>query len=57
LKIYNLLGEEVAPLLAEKKEAGTHTIEWNAGNLPGGIYLLRLSAGEHVETKKLVLQR
>lgn len=57
LKIFNLLGEQVAMLVNEARPAGTYRIGWNAGNLPSGVYLYRLQAGEFTETKKLILLR
>lgn len=55
LKVYNLLGVEVATVVAKKLAAGNYTIEWNAGNLSSGIYLYRLTSGSNLETKKLLL--
>jgi hypothetical protein len=57
LKVYNTLGEQVAELLSENRDAGMHGVEWNAANLPSGLYFYRLQAGEFVQTKKLVLLR
>jgi hypothetical protein len=55
LKIFDLLGREVATLVNEKKPAGSHQVQWNAGNIPSGVYFYRLSAGSFIETKKLLL--
>jgi len=55
LKIFSLLGQEVAALVNELRNAGTHTVNWNAGVLPSGMYLCRLQAGGYVETKKMLL--
>jgi hypothetical protein len=57
LKVYNLLGEEVATLVAEQRDAGIHKFNWDARGLASGVYLYRLEAGEYVETKKLILMR
>ncbi len=57
LKIYNLLGKEVETLISEYYCMGIHKVEWNAKDLPSGIYLYRLEAGNNVETKKLILQK
>jgi hypothetical protein len=43
LKVYNVLGVEVASLVNEKKDAGTFSVNWNASGLPSGMYLYRLS--------------
>jgi len=57
LKVYNLLGEEVATLAAEKRSAGIHRINWDAKGLASGVYLYRLEAGDFVQTKKLILMK
>lgn len=57
LKIYELLGREVATLVSEKLSAGNHTRQWNAAGMSSGVYFYRLQAGAFVETKKLVLLR
>ena len=55
LKIFNTLGQEIATLVNEGKEAGYYQAVWNASNVPSGIYFYRLQAGEFVETKKAIL--
>jgi hypothetical protein len=55
VKMYNLLGEEVATLVNEEKVAGYYQIEFNAANLPSGVYFYQLKAGDYVNTKKMVL--
>jgi flagellar hook assembly protein FlgD len=60
LAIYNLAAQRVATLVQGHREAGSYSVRWNgvddAGlELPSGIYLYRLTAGEHVETWKLLL--
>ncbi|NWF90889.1 MAG: T9SS type A sorting domain-containing protein [Ignavibacteriaceae bacterium] len=55
LKVYDILGNEVATLVDEYKEAGTYEIEFNASKLSSGTYFYRLTAGEISETQKLVL--
>jgi len=57
LSIYDILGKEIAVLVAGKQNTGTHQAQWNAENLPSGVYFYRLQAGSFVETKKLVLLR
>ncbi len=57
LKVYDLLGREVAILVDEFKPAGRYSVEFNATNLSSGIYFYRLQAGKNVETKKLVLMK
>ncbi len=55
LDIFNLTGQRVAKLSDEFRDAGTHTISWNAGGLASGVYFYRLEAGERVCTRKMVL--
>jgi hypothetical protein len=57
LKIYNILGEEVATLISKKLKAGSHTVRFNAAHLASGVYLYRLTAGRFILTKKLVVIR
>jgi hypothetical protein len=56
LKIYNVLGEEVATLVNENQKPGRHKIVWNAERLPRGIYYSVLEHGNTRDTGKLVLQ-
>jgi hypothetical protein len=55
LKIYDILGNEVATLVDEYKPAGRYEIEFNASTLPSGVYFYQLKAGEYVNTKKMIL--
>ncbi|MGO9480454.1 MAG: T9SS type A sorting domain-containing protein [Candidatus Kryptoniota bacterium] len=55
LKVYDVLGREITTLVNERQNAGSHSIVFNAANLPSGVYLYRLSAGNFGETKKMVL--
>ena len=55
LSIYNILGTKVKELLNEKKIAGNYSIEFNADNLPSGIYFYRLQTENFIETKKMIL--
>jgi hypothetical protein len=57
LKIFNILGEEVTILVSESISTGSYSYEWDASNLPSGVYLYRLEAEEFVETKKMILMR
>jgi len=62
LKIYTVLGQEVATLVNERQEAGFHKVSWNGANdqgrpLPTGVYFCRLSANTHQLTKKIVVLR
>ena len=55
LKVYNLLSQEVASLVEGSQSAGTHEVSFNAHNLPTGIYIARLQAGNKVISIKLQL--
>ncbi len=57
VKVYDVLGNEVATLVDDYKPAGTYEVTWYAENLPSGIYFYQLKAGSFVETKKMVLLR
>ncbi len=55
LKIFNLLGQEVATLVSENKIPGNYSAIFNAGNLPSGIYFYRLDSNGFSQTKKMML--
>jgi len=57
LKVFDVLGQEVATLVNEVRPAGVYTIRWDASQLPSGVYFYRLRAGNYVETKKMVLAK
>jgi len=57
LKVFDILGREVATLVSEELPAGTHTFQWNALNLSSGVYFYRLQTGSFTQTKKLILLR
>lgn len=55
LKIYNLAGQVVATLVDEQLSQGNHEFQWNAVNLPSGIYFYSFKSGSYSETKRMVL--
>ena len=55
ITILNAIGEEVAVLLNEEKEPGYHQVEFNASNLPSGVYFYQLVAGDFIQTKKMII--
>jgi flagellar hook assembly protein FlgD len=63
IKLYNVLGEEVATIINEQLNAGKHKIEWNGNKISSGIYFYKLivngaspsHTGNYIETRKLVL--
>ena len=57
LKVYDVLGREVATLLNEEKPEGYHTIKFDASVLPSGIYFYKLKIGNIIKSKKMLLLR
>lgn len=55
LKVYDILGREVARLVDERQNAGNYAVTFNAGSLSSGVYFYRLQAGLYSVTKKLLL--
>jgi hypothetical protein len=55
LKVFDVLGNEVATLVNEEKPVGSYEVNFNASNLASGIYFYTLQAGKFTETKKLIL--
>ena len=55
LEVYNILGEKVATLLNEDKEAGFFEVKFDGSGLSSGIYIFRLTAGDFVQTKRMNL--
>ncbi|MGE5456993.1 MAG: T9SS type A sorting domain-containing protein, partial [Methanococcaceae archaeon] len=55
IRVYDLLGKEAAVLMDEYRSAGTHTVQFNASNLPSGMYIYQLRAGEHTSMRKMLL--
>ena len=55
LKVYNLIGEEIATLVNTEQTIGNYEVEFNAITLPSGTYFYRIQAGDFVETEKMML--
>ena len=55
LAVYNLLGQEVAILVDQSKSAGHHTVRFGAGDLPSGVYVYRLHAGNETIVRTMML--
>ena len=55
LKVYDVLGNEVATLVNEESQPGVYEVEFNASSLSSGIYLYKLQAGKFIQTKKMIL--
>jgi len=57
IKVYDVLGSEIATLVNEEKPAGSYEVDFNAIGLPSGVYFYHLKAGQFIETKKMVLMK
>jgi hypothetical protein len=57
LRIYNLLGQEVATLVNTVQHAGNFSVQWNASHFATGVYFYRLTQGDNVKVQKLVLMK
>ena len=57
LKIFNIVGQEVATLVNEELKPGSYQVTWDAIGFASGVYFYRLTAGSFTETRKLVLVR
>ena len=61
LKIYDMLGKEVAQLVNKAQDKGTYIVNWNASSFSSGIYFYRISAtgskGNFTDTKKMILSK
>jgi hypothetical protein len=57
LKVYNILGAEVATLVNEYKPSGSYISDFNSSNLSSGVYLYRLSVNNFVQTRKMILEK
>ncbi len=55
LIIYDVLGREVATLVNQQMQPGSYSVEWNGTNFPSGIYFYKLTAGDFIQSKKMVL--
>jgi hypothetical protein len=57
LRVYNLVGQEVAMLVNGVMSVGEHSVLWDARSFPSGVYICRLQSGSRFEVKKLILQK
>ena len=57
LKVYDVIGNEVASLVNQEQEEGEHNISFDASNLSSGIYFYKITAGNFVKTMKMILLR
>lgn len=57
LKVYDVLGKEIATLVNENKPAGSYEIVFNASQLPSGLYIYKIQSGDFTEVKKMLLTK
>jgi hypothetical protein len=57
LKVYDILGNEVATLVNRELAAGNYKINFDAGELSGGVYFYQLKTRDYISTKKMILLR
>ena len=57
LKVYDMLGREVATLVHQDLTPSSYSVRWNASNIASGVYFYRLQSGSNVETRKLLLMK
>ena len=55
LKVYDVLGNEVATLVDEYKSAGTYKVEFDATDLTSGVYIYQLIVGNYMQSRKMVV--
>lgn len=55
LKVYNILGQQVAELVNKEQSAGSYLVKFDASSLASGVYIYRLTAGDYVNVKKMML--
>ncbi len=57
LKVYDVLGKEVATIVNQVQNQGSHEVSFNASNLASGLYIYKISAGNFVSSKKMMLMK
>jgi hypothetical protein len=57
IKVYDILGNEIATLVNEEKSAGNYSVQFFGGKLSAGIYFYRMQSGNYSQTRKLILQK
>jgi len=55
LKVYDALGKEIATLINENKPSGNYEAEFDASQIPSGMYIYKLQAGSFISSKKMLL--
>ncbi|MDR3625421.1 MAG: DUF4434 domain-containing protein, partial [Ignavibacteriaceae bacterium] len=57
LKVFNILGKEIAALVNEEKPAGSYSVNFNASSIPSGVYFYQIKSGSYSATKKMILMK
>jgi hypothetical protein len=57
MKVYNVLGVEVAALVDEQKSTGSYSVDFNASKLSSGVYFYSISANNFTQTRKMILEK
>jgi hypothetical protein len=57
LKVYDILGKEIATLINENKPEGNYEVEFNASALPSGLYIYKIQSGSFSDVKKMLLTK
>ncbi|MCF8261249.1 MAG: T9SS type A sorting domain-containing protein [Melioribacteraceae bacterium] len=55
IKVYDIIGNEIAKLIEERKDPGNYSLEFDASALPSGVYIYKLSVGGYSDSKKMLL--
>ena len=55
LKVYDILGREISMLVNQEKQAGNYEVNWNAANMPSGVYIYTLRVNGYTNSKKMLL--
>ena len=57
IKVFDILGRQVAELVNKQQSAGTYTVDFNAQNLSAGVYLYKIESGSFQASKKMILMK
>ena len=57
IKVYDILGKEITTLVNERKDAGSYTIDFNASELPSGVYIYQLTTPGFTQARKMILAK
>jgi hypothetical protein len=57
LKVFNVLGQEVATLVDKTQTAGRYNVSWNASGVGSGVYFYQILAGSFIDVKKMAIMR